>query len=207
MLRPGSAAIGIVFVVLGIGIWLGVQHLGYLEFGELRRVAQRTIDQRRVFVNNLAVRRAIEELQQVHDYDHLYSVLVSAFSENDFDAFELRLHSPLGRSPEMRAVDNTAKRDREPLCLWWRKPGSLLRGSGFGWCVSLDLVSDDHPTGASLIIYRHYNEQALQLDVNLLTAEFPCALAEALVRARVGTKRIAPANEKEAGAKAVREAS
>lgn len=207
MLRPGSAAIGIVFVVLGIGIWLGVQHLGYLEFGELRRVAQRTIDQRRVFVNNLAVRRAIEELQQVHDYDHLYTVLVSAFSENDFDAFELRLHSSLGRAPEMRAVDNTAKRDREPLCLWWRKPGSLLRGPGYGWCVSLDLVSNDHPTGASLIIYRHYNERALQLDVNLLTTEFPGALAEALVRARVGTKRIGPANEKQAGASAVAEAS
>lgn len=206
MLRPGSAAIGIVFVVLGIGIWLGVQHLGYLEFGELRRVAERTIDQRRVFVNNLAVRRAIEELQQVHDYDHLYSVLVSAFSENDFDAFELRLHSP-GRFPEMRLVDNMAKRDVDPISLWWRKPGSLVQGSGYGWCVSLDLVSDDHPTGASLIIYRHYNERALQLDVNLLTAEFPGALAEALVRARVGTKRIAPANEKEAGARAVSEAS
>jgi hypothetical protein len=58
-------------VVLGSGIWFGVQHLGYLEFGEIRRVAQRTIEQRRVFVNNLAVRRAIEELQRVNDYDAL----------------------------------------------------------------------------------------------------------------------------------------
>jgi UDP-GlcNAc:undecaprenyl-phosphate GlcNAc-1-phosphate transferase len=207
LLRPGSAAMGVVFVVLGIGIWLGVQHLGYLEFGELRRVAQRTIDQRRVFVNNLAVRRAIEELQQVHDYDHLYRVLVSAFSENDFDAFELRLQSPPGRAPEMRAVDNSAKRDREPLCLWWRKPGSLLQGSGYGWCVSLDLVSGDHPSGACLTIYRHYSERALQLDVNMLTAEFPGALAEALVRARVGNKRIGAASEKDAAARTVAEAS
>ena len=207
LLRPGSAAMGVVFVVLGIGIWLGVQHLGYLEFGELRRVAQRTIDQRRVFVNNLAVRRAIEELQQVHDYDHLYRVLVSAFSENDFDAFELRLQSPPGRAPEMRAVDNSAKRDREPLCLWWRKPGSLLQGSGYGWCVSLDLVSGDHPSGACLTIYRHYSERALQLDVNMLTAEFPGALAEALVRARVGSKRIGAASEKDAAARTVAEAS
>jgi len=35
-----------------------------------------------VFVNDLAVRRAIEDLQKVYDYDHLYSVLVSAFNEN-----------------------------------------------------------------------------------------------------------------------------
>jgi UDP-GlcNAc:undecaprenyl-phosphate GlcNAc-1-phosphate transferase len=193
LLRPGGAAIGIVFVVLGIG--------------ELRRVAQRTIDQRRVFVNNLAVRRAIEELQQVHDYDHLYRVLVSAFSENDFDAFELRLHSPLGKAPEMRAVDNMAKRNGEPLCLWWRKPGSLLQGSGNGWCLSLDLVCGDHPAGASLTIYRHYHERPLQLDVNLLTAEFPGALAQALTRARAGTKRIGAGSEKGAGARAGAEAS
>jgi UDP-GlcNAc:undecaprenyl-phosphate GlcNAc-1-phosphate transferase len=207
LLRPGSAAIGIVFMILGIGIWLGVQHLGYPEFGELRRVAQRTIDQRRVFVNDLAVRRAIEELQRVQDYDQLYSVLVSAFSENDFDGFELRLHSPLGRFPETRSVDHMPKRDGDSLCLWWRKPGSLLRGSGHGWCVSLDVVSRDHPHRASLIIYRHYNERALQLDVNLLTAEFPGALAEALARARIGTKRIGAASEKEARAGAVAEVS
>jgi UDP-GlcNAc:undecaprenyl-phosphate GlcNAc-1-phosphate transferase len=206
LLRPGSAAIGIVFMVLGIGIWLGVQHLGYPEFGELRRVAQRTMDQRRVFVNNLAVRRAIEELQRVQDFDQLYGVLVSAFSENDFDAFELRLHS-LARFPEMRSFDNMAQRDGDPICLWWRKPGSLVRGSGYGWCVSLDLMSDEHPAGGSLIIYRHYNERALQLDVNLLTAEFPGALAEALARARVGTKRIGAASEKEARAEAVAEVS
>jgi UDP-GlcNAc:undecaprenyl-phosphate GlcNAc-1-phosphate transferase len=207
LLRPGSAAIGIVFVVLGVGIWLGVQHLGYLEFGELRRVAQRTIDQRRVFVNNLAVRRAIEELQEVHDYDHLYSVLVSAFSENDFDAFELRLHSPFDRPPELRAVDNMAKNHGAPLCLWWRKPGSLLRGSGYGWCVSLDLVNGEQPTGASLSIYRHYSEQTLQMDVNLFTGELPGALAQALARARVGPKRIGVASEKEAGPRVVAEAS
>ena len=207
LLRPSSSTIGIVFVVLGIGIWLGVQHLGYPEFGELRRVAQRTIDQRRVFVNDLAVRRAIEQLQRVHDYDHLYSVLVSAFDENDFDGFELRLHSPPGRFPEMRAVDTMPKRDGDSLCLWWRKPGSFLRGSGDGWCVSLNLVSRDGQDRASLTIYRHYTERALQLDVNLLTAEFLGALAEALGRARVRTKRIGAASEKEASARPVAEAS
>jgi len=35
-----------------------VQHLGYLEFGELAPVAQRTLDQPQIFVNNLAIRRA-----------------------------------------------------------------------------------------------------------------------------------------------------
>lgn len=209
LLRPGGGAIGIVFVVLGGGIWIGVQHLGYLEFGELGRVAQRTIEQRRVFVNDIAVRRAIEELQQVNDYDHLYSVLVSAFSENDFDGFELRLHSPLGQSPAMQSVDTMPKRDGGS-CLWWRKPGSLLRGTCNGWWVSLDLVSSEGQDLASMVIYRHYSQRALQLDVNLLTAEFPDALAGAIGRARVRTKRIStspPASEKEPTAGAAAKAS
>ena len=45
LLWPTGSTLGLVLAVLGTGIWMGVQHLGYLEFGELRRVAQRTIEQ------------------------------------------------------------------------------------------------------------------------------------------------------------------
>src|SRR5262249_17222002 len=46
LLWPTGSTLGLVLAVLGTGIWVGVQHLGYLEFGEIRRVAQRTIEQR-----------------------------------------------------------------------------------------------------------------------------------------------------------------
>jgi UDP-GlcNAc:undecaprenyl-phosphate GlcNAc-1-phosphate transferase len=57
---PTGSTLGLVLAVLGTGVWIGVQHLGYLEFWELRRLAQRTIEQRRIFVNNLAIRHAEE---------------------------------------------------------------------------------------------------------------------------------------------------
>ena len=63
LLWPTGSSLGLVLAVLGIGIWIGVQHLGYLEFGELARVAHRTLDQPQIFVNNLAIRRATEELK------------------------------------------------------------------------------------------------------------------------------------------------
>ena len=53
LLWPTGSTLGLVLAVLGIGIWMGVQHLNYLEFGELRRVAQRTLEQRLIFVNNM----------------------------------------------------------------------------------------------------------------------------------------------------------
>jgi UDP-GlcNAc:undecaprenyl-phosphate GlcNAc-1-phosphate transferase len=54
LLWPTGSSLGLVLVVLGAGIWIGVQHLGYLEFGELARVAHRTLDQPQIFVNNPA---------------------------------------------------------------------------------------------------------------------------------------------------------
>src|SRR4051794_34685501 len=42
LLWPTGSSLGLVMAVMGVGIWIGVQHLGYLEFGEIARVAQRT---------------------------------------------------------------------------------------------------------------------------------------------------------------------
>src|SRR6201993_4535032 len=91
LLWPTGSSLGLVLAVLGTGIWLGVQHLGYLEFGELRRVAQRTLEQRQIVINNLSIRRATEELKVARDYDQLCRILVAAFNSNDFDAFDLNV--------------------------------------------------------------------------------------------------------------------
>src|SRR6202047_2230252 len=84
LLWPTGSTLGLVLAVLGIGIWFGVQHLGYLEFGELHRVAQRTIEQPQIFINNLAIRRAMKELKVTSNYDELRRILEAAFSSKDF---------------------------------------------------------------------------------------------------------------------------
>src|SRR5208337_1916760 len=89
LLWPASRMLGLVLVVLGVGVWIGVQRLGYLEFGELRRVAQKTVE-RQHLINNLAIRRATEELKVSKDYPQIWRILLAAFSGNEFDAIELR---------------------------------------------------------------------------------------------------------------------
>ena len=49
------------------------------------------MEQRQVFINNMAIRRAIEELKVAEDYSQLCSILEAAFGSNDFDAFDLSL--------------------------------------------------------------------------------------------------------------------
>ena len=51
------------------------------------------------------------------------------------------------------------------------------------WKLALDLVTTSNRRRGSLVVFRAYSPRDLQLDVNLLTSEFPVALADALDRA------------------------
>ena len=174
LLWPTGSTLGLVLAVVGTGIWLGVQHLNYIEFGEIRRVAQRTIDQRQIVINNLAVRRAVEELKAVDSLSQLRSVLVAAFASNDFDAFELQVKSIPG--------DLVLPTDANRHFHWSKFPRMAAISTEPSWKVSLDLVTAANQRRGSLVVYRTYCRRDLQLDVNLLTSEFPAVLANALDR-------------------------
>ena len=182
LLWPGGSTLGLVLAVVGTGVWLGVQHLGYLEFGELRRVAQRTFEQRNVFVNNVSIRRAIEELKTTKDVAELCRVLESAFSSNDFDGFELQARL-LSNECWVDSRFPMVLTSRKTANLTWSKPRTeLLLDKWSSWKLNLDLVTTNNRRRGTLEIYRYYNERPLMLDINLLTSVFPVVLADALDR-------------------------
>ena len=184
LLWPTGSTLGLVLAVVGTGIWLGVQHLNYLEFGELRRVAQRTIDQRQIVINNLAVRRAVQELKVARDFDQLRTVLVAAFGSNDFDAFELQL-KPQSGDQAIHAESN--------LHFHWTKfPHMIAISSQPSWKLTLDLVTSSNQRRGSLVVYRVYGPRDLQLDVNLLTSDFPVVLADSLDRVLTAPNVLVP---------------
>jgi UDP-GlcNAc:undecaprenyl-phosphate GlcNAc-1-phosphate transferase len=178
LLWPTGSTIGLVLAVLGTGIWIGVQHLGYLEFGEIRRVAQRTIEQPHIFANNLSIRRATAELQVAEDFHQVCRILTAAFESNDFDGFELRTEIPMSRGFHIVEM-------AEPPRLRWRKAGAFVSPEfGNTWSLNLDLISSGRHCG-SLLMFRGYANRDLQLDINLLTSAFATNLADALQRTSV----------------------
>jgi len=189
LLWPTGSTLGLVLAVVGTGVWLGVQHLNYLEFGELRRVAQRTMEQRQIVINNLSVRRAVEELKVADDFEQVRSVLVAAFESNDFDAFELRL-KPL---PGDQAPSSESSRPFH----WSKFPYMAAISSQPSWKLTLDLVTTANRPRGSLVCYRIYSRRDLQLDVNLLTSEFPASLADALDRVLTMPEVLVPAPQGE----------
>jgi UDP-GlcNAc:undecaprenyl-phosphate/decaprenyl-phosphate GlcNAc-1-phosphate transferase len=182
LLWPTGSSLGLVLAVLGTGIWIGVQRLGYLELGELARVAQRTLDQRQIVINNLSIRRATEELKAARDYEQVRRVLEAAFSSNDFDGFDVRFKLFPGESNPMMLDASTQPRRGEGSFRWVKNAGPRGFEDGAIWTLSLELVSSSNRHRGALSVHRAYSPRNLQLDINLLTTAFPVALADALDR-------------------------
>ena len=198
LLWPTGSSLGLVLAVLGVGIWIGVQHLGYLEFGELARVAQRTLDQRQIFVNNLAIRRATEELKVARDYDQVRRILVAAFSSNDFDGFRMELSGFPGEVVSPASLNS--KPEAHDLSYQWIKASGPKSLKGLPvWTLALDLLSSSNRRRGTLVVQRLYSQRDLQLDINLLTSAFPTALADALDRTLSHTAEIIPLPEQDPG--------
>jgi UDP-GlcNAc:undecaprenyl-phosphate GlcNAc-1-phosphate transferase len=182
LLYPSGPTVGIVLFVVGAGIWMGVQHLGYHEFFELKRMAQRTIDQKKIMRNNLAIRRAMRSLSKAQDSEQVLKALTSAFETNDFDGFQLCCnYSGLGSSMDARSscLDQGHRN-----CLAWRKAYSfeMLDRPAHVWTVTLDLVTSEREVCGYFSLYRAYNDKPLLADINLLTSGFQLALGDAVSR-------------------------
>jgi hypothetical protein len=173
-------------------MWVGVQHLGYLEFGELARVAQRTLGQRQIFINDLAIRRATEDLKGTSDYVQVCRILEAAFSTNDFDGFELEVKAEAEEPPTI-GDKRLRGRPGESLHFEWSKPGAAKFRDGWAaWNLGLELVTTSNRWRGSIKISRLYTDRALLVDTNLLTSVFPVVLADALDRALASKKGVVP---------------
>ncbi len=174
LLYPAGSTLGMVLIVLGIGVWIGVQHLGYQEFFELGRVAQRTIEQKRIIVNNLAVRRAAKSFAKAQSFDEIGKMLQAAFQESDFDGYQLDTGS---QSTSLVGADR--KSSNTQIIAWDREGAS----ANPRWALHLELITTLNSKVGSFSLYREYNARPLLIDVNLLIVNFQMALADAVERA------------------------
>jgi hypothetical protein len=173
---------------------MGVQHLNYLEFGELRRVAQRALEQRLIFINNLAIRRATEELKVATDFEQLCRILEAAFNSNDFDAFDLRLLRPADGLADAQGLQIVS--DHKVDFRWKRLGSRYSKETVPAWSLALGLVAANNHRRGLLTLHRLDGGGDLQLDVNLLTSVFPQALADALERIEAHAVETASREEK-----------
>ena len=171
LLYPSGPMVGIVLFVIGAGVWLGVQHLGYHEFLELGRVAHRTIEQKRIIVNDLTIRRATQALAASSSIESVERILRDTFETNDFDGFNLMLDPAVAALPENRGKLSE---------LVWRRSNGTEQTTGSEWTLTLDLKRQNGQRLGTFSIYRKCNGSPLFVDINLLISGFNVALAGAL---------------------------
>jgi UDP-GlcNAc:undecaprenyl-phosphate GlcNAc-1-phosphate transferase len=199
LLWPTGSSLGLVMAVLGIGIWIGVQHLGYLEFGELARVAQRALDQRQIVINDLAIRRATEELKVARDCERIRGILVNAVGISDFDAFDLKIKLLPGEIVPDDASGLPQTRKSEFSFHWSKPTGAKSMEGPAVWTLVLELLSSGNRRRGTLEIHRLSAHRDLQLDINLLIQSFPIALSDALDRTLPHTARVIELPEQDTG--------
>ena len=179
MLSPVGSMMGVVLAVVGVGVWFGVQHLGYHEFAEIGRAARRTMDQKQIIMNNLAIRRATEDLASAVDFNEIGAILDTAFHTNEFDGFDLSFRP---KSTEHTVVPGTWRRSFSgAYSLEWRRSDKPLNGTVY-WQLGLALRGNRGQT-ANFTVYRAESSRNLLFDINLLTGEFQKVLGNAIERA------------------------
>ena len=176
----GAGIIALVLVILGAGMFVGIQQLRYHEFFEVGRVLERTMNQKQIIVNNLNVRRAAESLSVCGDVFSLCSILTETLQPLGFDGFAFRFPAPVWL-PE--AIDIPYAADSEGgLCCHW----TAGNHSEPKWELNLELAGSSGQRCGSFSIYRRLSNKPLLMDVNLLSDGFQVALAGAVCRAVLG---------------------
>jgi UDP-GlcNAc:undecaprenyl-phosphate GlcNAc-1-phosphate transferase len=171
----------VLFVAI-FGIFVGIKHLGYGEFVEVGRIAQRAVTQK-IIMNNLLIREAVIALQRATTLDQVCEVLSAAFSDNEFDGFEFTVD--IGEAVPEYTSNFLMANHAGHLLYSWRKSLSYnpLEEAPATWSLQLGLVSPDGHEWGSLSLYRLYREESLLLDIDLLISAFRNELTASVRRA------------------------
>ena len=185
VLLHDAKMLALVLFILGIGIWLGVQHLDYAEFLELQRVVQKTRESRQYMANNLAIRRAIDGLPRCADLDAVCSILKNCLRAVGFDGFEFEdCPVPCLEHSRTSAAGSNGNGDASN--------GSGDRtASAVIWELRLSLENADGRNLGYIRLLRTHLRQPVLADFELLTTQLRSALSAAVSRA------LALSNERE----------
>ena len=175
LIYPTGVMTGIVMLVVAGAFVAGIQHLGYPELNELRRVAKRTLQQKQIIGNNLKIRRASQLLREVKDFDELVKILQASLHSNEFDYFEVALGPKLG--PKGKNWIHSARTMTTPMLS--RKRVSAHYSDVSAWSLTIDLTTSGSGNIGFFKMIRCNRREGLLLDVNILISELQPALCQA----------------------------
>lgn len=186
MLYPDPfASVLVLLLVIGMAA-LGIQKLGYAEFGEIKRIANRTIEHKQVMANSVEFRYASYRLSKATSLDQVYLLLREVIEGVGLCGFQLTLARNIESAQLNPKIAGTMK--------WEQQGNSALHPR---WSLTLQLRSDAWGQFGTLTLEGLVGERQMLFDPNVLLLDLQPALSaklgELLSYSRPG---IAPATTK-----------
>jgi len=177
-LLHGDVKIGFVLLLIGVGVWVGVHQLRYVEFYELAATIRVIWRRKRVTASNLRIRRAIESFPGNElEFPDICRLLQESLDSAGFcgiaifftqdDAFDQPSFFPLRR-------DETNRYSH-----FWMD----INRPAPEWELKLELTSPEGSKFADLYLFRARASDPVLVDMSLLSDEFRSAVASAVDRA------------------------
>jgi len=177
-LLHGDVMIGFVLVLIGLGVWLGVQQLRYVEVFELAAAARRMWWRKQMTANNIQVRRVVESLPSASlNFAELCAILQAALDSIGFCGMAISF-------PQVDWMDEASlfplRQEGGGVCSHvWASRGSLPPQ----WELRLGLTSSSGGKFGDLYLFRPRASDPLFVDMNLLGNEFRISVSCAVERA------------------------
>jgi UDP-GlcNAc:undecaprenyl-phosphate/decaprenyl-phosphate GlcNAc-1-phosphate transferase len=176
-LMHNAGMIALVLMIIGIAIWLGVQHLHYVEFAELHGLFQRTRLRKQTFANNMEIRRATQSLNSCSEFAAICKTLQKTLQPIGFDGFQFENSSTEGISEFFFAPLRRTANGGLRYC-WCEATAPEP-----AWELRIELTGPSSRRVGYFSLLRARIERPLLLDLELLICEFRSALSAALHRA------------------------
>ena len=179
LLHPAGALVFTMLMAIGVGAFLGIKQLGYLEFLELGRVATRALKQRRVIANDLNIRRAADSLRACKSVSEFCQILQQCLRPAGIDGFGLFLESEV---PVQWEIYPFRQEGGAKLRFLWNRS---LRMTNAGWSMSFGLTNSIGTRVGDFILYRKSAKAPVLLDLEIFTnTGFAEVIADVVERMR-----------------------
>ena len=173
-LLQGRQVIALVLAAVGIGVWIGIYQLHYVEFTAFQDLLAGTMQRKRILANNLNIRRATETLRSCKDFRALSTTLEDTLHPVGFDGFQFK-NSSVNNLPEPLLAPLHMTPGGEFRCSW-----AEFETSEPAWEIHLQLLTSTGCNWGHFSLFSTHPRKLLFVDLNLLNSDFRTNLCEAL---------------------------
>lgn len=188
LLNPQRSLAALIFIVLGVGILFGVQHLRYAEFTELGSQIREGVKRRRRSVAvNVRVRRTTADLGTARNLEQFLAALEDMLALNEFDCvlLEVNREAPIFEkyAARYRAL-NSEEHRRRVIWAWERGETALekILGSDQFWTLRVPLTGARGGALGAVVFYRYLFDGDPTVDLKNLCGPLQRELGAALER-------------------------